>query len=180
MVKCPKCGSEIESVKGYSLEENVQQVTLSNDKKNPLDWDKSDPVDDTCEQIEFECPDCGNVLYRNKGNSQDPVIAKFLRTGKLPPLPAKSVVYEDIEDIEVVENEEGIRKFIEYAKKLNPNLDVEKVKQDFGDFNDTINNIISILRQLDGKWYFYESENEPTEDRVWRVVKLEEAKAVSS
>ncbi|VVB51233.1 Uncharacterised protein [uncultured archaeon] len=99
MAKCPKCGAEIDHLKAYSTEENLQIVTLNLPEyaeKNPLDWSRADPVEDTCTQIDFECPDCGNVIYSNNGNSQDPAVAEFLKTGNFPekkPEPQKLYAY---------------------------------------------------------------------------------------
>lgn len=75
-MKCPKCHKELESLYAYSLEENVQDVTLSTEEE--VDWGMSEAVEGTCEQIEFACSNCREIVYKNKGNSDDPWIKKLL------------------------------------------------------------------------------------------------------
>jgi len=78
---CPKCGAEIDHLEAYSLEENRQIVYL--DPSDLLDWCESETVDGTCDKIDFECPECKEVIYTNKGDSNDQVIIDFL-SGKSP------------------------------------------------------------------------------------------------
>jgi hypothetical protein len=75
-MKCPKCEAELEALDAYSVEENKQEVTL--DEDGNLDWSASDPVEDTCTCIEFECPTCKETIYKNRGNSTDPHIKELL------------------------------------------------------------------------------------------------------
>jgi predicted RNA-binding Zn-ribbon protein involved in translation (DUF1610 family) len=75
MAKCPHCGKQLDSLRAYSLEENVQIVTVEDGQ---VDWSTSDVVDDSCVQIEFECPECGKVIYKNKGDSTDAKIKQLL------------------------------------------------------------------------------------------------------
>ena len=77
MAKCPKCGAEIDHIVAYSLEENKQDISLDSDGE--LDWSASEPIDASCVQIEFECPECNQILYKNKGYSTDPEIKKLLQ-----------------------------------------------------------------------------------------------------
>jgi predicted RNA-binding Zn-ribbon protein involved in translation (DUF1610 family) len=77
-VKCPKCGGKIDNLTAYSLEENEQTVSLEN---NNLNWDCSEVVDGSCKKIQFVCPDCGKVLFTNKGESDDSDVIEFLKTG---------------------------------------------------------------------------------------------------
>jgi predicted RNA-binding Zn-ribbon protein involved in translation (DUF1610 family) len=79
--KCPKCETQITSLNAYSLEENLQEVTIENDE-NDLSWDCSEPQEGTCKRINFECPECGAVLFTNKGDSRDERVIKFLKTGE--------------------------------------------------------------------------------------------------
>jgi hypothetical protein len=76
MAKCPKCHIEIDHLRAYSLEENVQNVSLEGGE---LDWSTSDVVDESCVQIEFECPHCNQVIYKNRGDSTDPEIKRLLQ-----------------------------------------------------------------------------------------------------
>lgn len=80
MSECPHCGATLTYLNAYSLEENKQEVSL--DEDGHLDWSTSDPVEETCEKIDFECPDCGHVIYSNKGNSTDPEITRLLSGGE--------------------------------------------------------------------------------------------------
>lgn len=77
MAKCAKCGSKIDHLDAYSLEENLQHISL--DADGSLDWSASEPVDESCVQIEFECPECNQIIYKNKGWSSDPEILRLLK-----------------------------------------------------------------------------------------------------
>lgn len=77
-VECPKCYEKIDHLVAYSLEENEQCVSLEN---NDLDWDSSEMVDGSCIKIQFVCPECGKVLFTNKGESNDSNVIEFLKTG---------------------------------------------------------------------------------------------------
>lgn len=79
MVKCPECGEEINYLNAYSREENKQAVGLF--EGDILEWDLSETIEDTCDRIEFECPECGKIIYTNEGNSQDEWIINFLKGG---------------------------------------------------------------------------------------------------
>lgn len=84
MAKCPKCGAEIDSLVAYSLEENKQTVTLAGEVGDAgvLDWSPSDVVESSCKHIDFECPECGKVLFSNDGDSEDDRVSKFLLIGE--------------------------------------------------------------------------------------------------
>ena len=75
-MKCPKCDAEIDFLNAYSLEEVVQDVFLN---ENNLDWGESNFVDGTCQRIIFECPECCQEIYRNKGDSNDVRIKEILK-----------------------------------------------------------------------------------------------------
>lgn len=78
MAECPKCHAEISHLVAYSLEENRQIVML--DQYGELGWSASEPVEESCVQIEFECPRCNQVIYKNRGYSTDPFIKTMLKS----------------------------------------------------------------------------------------------------
>lgn len=83
---CPKCGAEIDHLEAYSLEENRQEVTLidcPSSRRDLLEWSESEPIEETCVKIDFECPECKEVIYSNDGDSTDQAIIDFL-SGKGP------------------------------------------------------------------------------------------------
>jgi len=93
MSKCPKCKADIDHLNAYSIEEVKQTVSLATEvsKDKPLlDWGPEDFVEDTCTHIDFECPECGMVLYSNNGNSEDDNVTAFLFADKPFPVIVKT------------------------------------------------------------------------------------------
>lgn len=80
-VRCPKCGELIDHLTAFSLEENMQDVTVDNEGDTNLSWDCSEPVECSCIRINFECPNCNATLFSNKGESRDERVIDFLKTG---------------------------------------------------------------------------------------------------
>ena len=78
MPKCPKCDAEIDFLNAYSLEESKQDVYLDKNKEF-LEYDVSETVDGTCQKIDFCCPECGEVLFINKGDCEDKRVIEFLK-----------------------------------------------------------------------------------------------------
>lgn len=83
---CPKCGAALDYVKVYCNEENVYDVSLSEESygKEFLDWSTSDVVEGTCKSNDIECPKCGEVLFSIKDEaSNSEALKSFLKTGTL-------------------------------------------------------------------------------------------------
>jgi DNA-directed RNA polymerase subunit RPC12/RpoP len=72
---CPNCKTNITFLIAYSLEETRQKVELF---EGELEWGGTEFVDGTCKKIEFECPHCHKIVYKNKGESTDPKIKELL------------------------------------------------------------------------------------------------------
>jgi phage FluMu protein Com len=78
-VKCPKCGEVINHLVAFSLEENMQDVRLVDEESDWLDWDVSEPVELSCQKIDFTCPFCRAILFTNKGDDCDKRVIEFLK-----------------------------------------------------------------------------------------------------
>jgi hypothetical protein len=76
-MKCPNpnCNVELKFVYAFSAEENRQELRLSG---GFLEWGATEPVDGSCKSLELECPYCAKQLFKNDGNSQDPMIIAVL------------------------------------------------------------------------------------------------------
>mgnify|MGYP001564619778 CR=1 FL=1 len=82
MPKCPKCSAHIDALNAYSMEENKQEVILGEGiyKQKPfLDYGASETIDSSCSKIDFECPECNQILFTNDGDSQDERVINFLK-----------------------------------------------------------------------------------------------------
>jgi len=81
--ECPKCGAKITTLDAYAREESYYVVYLDSAKFDPeldsLGYDYQQCVEGTTTHTDFECPQCKEVLFTAKGDTQPQEVIDFLR-----------------------------------------------------------------------------------------------------
>lgn len=73
MVRCPKCGSEIDYLNYYAYELTKACVSID-ENYDQLDYYSWDSLGVTKGEIDYECPECGEVLFHTEKEAE-----QFLR-----------------------------------------------------------------------------------------------------
>jgi hypothetical protein len=67
MPKCPKCGGKIDSLLYYAYELNKADVVVRNGNLEYHGWDT---IPDIKGDPDYECPECGEVLFHSEKEAE--------------------------------------------------------------------------------------------------------------
>uniref|UniRef100_A0A6M3MA71 Uncharacterized protein n=1 Tax=viral metagenome TaxID=1070528 RepID=A0A6M3MA71_9ZZZZ len=80
---CPKCGKPIDELKAYAREESFYRVYLDSAGLDydidSLGYDYQQCVEGSATHTDFQCPECGAILFSSEADTQPEEVINFLK-----------------------------------------------------------------------------------------------------